>query len=773
MKRYVRMFSVMLLGLCLFAGCGREPGQEGTSKQNLPGQGTEAQITPTKEPLQPYDWKNEHWKPFEEKTNGQQLSVIEYIPFDWEEPDFSYVSKGDTYASFRGDLYLFRRYWLEGGVRYFMYKLEGDTKEVSFWELDAQKTGLTANIVSSMQPVSEEELVFFTLEVQDSEVVDCHAVHVSMKGEFLYQTSLLAFYQEYAPFEKSSLGGIMSPIDPIFDSKGNSYYHDAEGDCVYKIDKNGAVTTLLDFGNDKKVFVPGTVSLPDGSVAFRVSDNNTWEGKLLWANGESDTLKSLAVLERAYLENACVSEYGLVYYVSNYKLYRWNIRTGVCESMFDFKENNISSLQYVLLDVNNKGEVLLYQYSGDEKCTYVLSEKSVDVSEQKVLTIAALTYDSSYLKGCAASYSRKNPGTKVQYETQPSEVDAERIRILADITAGGGPDMLWVNGEDMRILQEKGAICNLEELIDEETLAQIFPGILASGIIDGQLVGLVTEACPVTMFTAKSTWAESSWGALDILELLEKGEPLEGLFWYWNDNQSAETVLRNIVCFDMTDSPFIDFETGESRFEREEFVRLLELVKQYEQTQPEGSVEKIQQGQFLAVESYMASISTFCQEMRRMGEDCHLVGMPAETDYVGNWMVDNFLVVNQNSPYKEEIAGYLEELLCLQNQRNTRMNCVRRDVIEESMIVPEWSSTPQYKTEAGTYLLLEAKPDGTPYFDEYLDFLDNCGPNPYGVEVIEEIFNEEVESFCAGGQSAEKTADNIDRRVQIYLDERN
>ena len=59
-------------------------------------------VTPA--PLQEFDWRTESWKTFEEATTGEQLSVIEYVPFAWEKPDFEYLSDGKDYACFGGDL---------------------------------------------------------------------------------------------------------------------------------------------------------------------------------------------------------------------------------------------------------------------------------------------------------------------------------------------------------------------------------------------------------------------------------------------------------------------------------------------------------------------------------------------------------------------------------------------------------------------------------------------------------------------------------------------
>lgn len=748
---------LLLLLLCLFTGCNKTPVEE--KPQETPA--------PTPEPLVEYDWKTQEWKSFEEATESTPMHIREYIPLEWAVPEFEHTFLRESYDNFGGDLYLLQTYNTEGGVRYFLNKLNGDTGELSVMELNGEECGFTHGFVDNMQVISEEEIIFFAVDTEDTKVVDCLAIHMSMEGKLLYETSLYSFYEEHELLEESSLG-IMLPQAPIFDAFGNAYYHDLKASEIFMIDKDGKETLILDYSNDRKINVLGDSLLPDGSVAFALSDFNEWMGKLLWLDGKSTTPVTLGTMSKAYFDNALVTEHGYVYYVSGDILYRWNIRVGVCEKIFSFSDNGISGLQWIKLDVNSDGELLLYQYDGDEKAAYVLSPGEM-ASEEKTVTIAGLAFKNNYLEGCAASYSRKNPGTLVKYENMFN--DADRTRILAEIAKGGGPDMLWVSAEDMRLLQEKGALCGLEELVAKDTLDSIFDGVIASGMVNGELVGLVSDAYPESAFTSNSTWTESGWNVLDILGIMENKD-LEGLFTDSGGNgYSGKSMLYYLVCYDMTDSPFIDLEKGESRFDRKEFIKILELTEGYAKKGAVGGVGKVQDGTFLAKCAYLSGISAFCMEMSEMGEGCHLIGMPSENKYVGNWVCPNFLVVNKNSPYKKEIAGYLEELLSLRNQRRVNTNSIRRDVIEECMLVPDWDSRPHYKTGPGTYIILEAKPDGTPYFEEYMDFLENCGPTPFRVEAISDIILQEAELFYNGVQNAAKTADNIDSRVQLYLDE--
>lgn len=69
------------------------------------------------------------------------------------------------------------------------------------------------------------------------------------------------------------------------------------------------------------------------------------------------------------------------------------------------------------------------------------------------------------------------------------------------------------------------------------------------------------------------------------------------------------------------------------------------------------------------------------------------------------------------------------------------------------------------------YTMLDLKPDGTSYLEEYCAFLESCKPKPYCPQAITEIVEEEAAMFFAGDRSAQETAELIQRRVQLYFNE--
>ena len=98
-------------------------------------------------------------------------------------------------------------------------------------------------------------------------------------------------------------------------------------------------------------------------------------------------------------------------------------------------------------------------------------------------------------------------------------------------------------------------------------------------------------------------------------------------------------------------------------------------------------------------------------------------------------------------------------------------NCLRRDVLRERIIVPSWGSGPQFNMGEGQYLILDGRPDGTSYAEDYIAFLDSCVPPPSDDGVIANIVLEETAPYFAGDKDMDTVIGIIQSRVQLYLDE--
>ena len=84
-----------------------------------------------------------------------------------------------------------------------------------------------------------------------------------------------------------------------------------------------------------------------------------------------------------------------------------------------------------------------------------LSGQMPEQDDPARLVIVADANDGVFLNSTLVDFNRENPQYSVTLEMAEENSEMFRTRIMADIMAGGGPDILCVSPEDMEILAEQ------------------------------------------------------------------------------------------------------------------------------------------------------------------------------------------------------------------------------------------------------------------------------------------------------------------------------
>lgn len=229
-------------------------------------------------------------------------------------------------------------------------------------------------------------------------------------------------------------------------------------------------------------------------------------------------------------------------------------------------------------------------------------------------------------------------------------------------------------------------------------------------------------------------------------------------------------------------SPFYDAWAGESYFDSEDFIRLLEICKRFGKTgdrSRKDALELLIEGKLLAVQDIFIRLNQYAWTLSEYEDKIHYVCYPGQTDRVGVFNSSYFVVVNKNAKDKEVIGEFLNYLLSDETQMHIDASyvAVNKRTVENNV----WLSVDLagerfwlYKDNEGNTVGLPEKEDGTTYVSDYVEFLDHAEVQLNSREdPIWQIIEEEVESYWSGAKSAEEVAYIIDNRVQLYLDERN
>ena len=425
-----------------------------------------------------------------------------------------------------------------------------------------------------------------------------------------------------------------------------------------------------------------------------------------------------------------------------------------------------SAGEYILIFLDKTG-ISIYRYRktdapGDDG----------ENTDERVIVIEATNHYAPSVQEAAAVYTRTHPGISVVFKKgEFADRKDTWTRMTMELATGGGADILVVEKNQLGSILDSGLLVDMTELIPDEVLSQIYPGILEAGYVDGKLYSLITDARTCTLFADKKVWGEEGWNLDDVVPMLD-GTGRE--FVASASGSSGEEILRQLLLYDLEYSKFLDLENNTCEFDSEEFQDLLLLCKRLDNKIPntdfnspnnEKIASALTSGTALAYEGAYMTFKDYCKIRSLRGESYVAVGYPSENGHGSYWSWDYSLVVNGNS---ENLDVVKDILLMLLEQSN-----VKRDTYVDGKVIEDWDGVKYYFLNKDlNNWNYPIKEDGTPYVDEYIAYLEGCVPFPLEADYIRTIIMEETAPFFNGDKDVKTVCEIIQNRAQLYLDER-
>ncbi len=532
---------------------------------------------------------------------------------------------------------------------------------------------------------------------------------------------------------------------------------------------------------------PSPSCLCKTSTGFPVFTTDSKGDRSYWIfDHTAGEMRSLGITPDMKLQHSCMDAFGNLYYLSEGCIVKWDTLTGKQEQIYDCKESGICSNTYAnkVMTVRENGDLIIMDPITENQNIYAFSP--IPPEKTVTLTLVSTAHESRLEQRAAALFSMKNPGVNIEFTSVESSgagnrEESERYadNLINRVIAGNAPDMFIVSAENMHLLYDKGALADLTGMIPPTTREQVFNCVWNAGTIDGKLTGLTTSLSCSSILVSDAVWPEDTWTLEDILELAENApeDTLKGLVPVYGFMPKASDVLYRLVLQNI-DSSLMDREAGACHFDSEVFRKLLEYCKNtpIPESNPDARnaapARAVIEGEYLAYACDLyRGILDFSREMSFFPEGYHWVGVPTR-DVSGNLVqAEYFLVVSKDTENMDLIEEFLPTLYDDELERQFPNNCLRRDVLRERVIFSKWDSSLKYDLGEGSYMVLDGKPDGTSYVEDYITFLDNCVPRPPRDSIIADIVMEEAESYFAGDKNIDEVIQIIQSRVQLYLDE--
>lgn len=780
-RKIHKRMGLILVGMCMFLGTGCGTRNVGTGEVTTGECENPVCYEEEYRNRTPYDILQGEWT-----GHGEiQKPEVYWKIADYWEPDTGSregIPGTIEYAVDGTDFYVLSNYYTmdEEGVRvlkedYYLDRLDCNSMEmesVLFSSLSDGENILSGGSVEGFD-VSDGQIVVYVQHFADQEdasgaeagsTTAFYAVPLEGDGRIGEGLDLLPALKQCG-MEPELYTAIQGGL---WEARGYYFFCSPDMTAWYVLDREGQVADRIEGGDSKDWIRPVCKSV---------------DGTYLWCRYDADRKKSTYYVYEpggfkvlyegpgVFATDCCMNRYGdMMRITGGAALTCWNLATGQYEQCYVGTSSTFRNV--VGMIQNEDGHVCVFS-NGDALDVTVFSKTGPAVTA--TLTMEVLGGYDYQARTLVTSYERTHPGITFQVKEHfLNDYDTEWMDVVNRLMIGEGPDLMICPRKEMDILQKKGYLADLSDLLPPETLDSLYSKLVDCGRIDGKLYGLVYDAYVNTLLVDTGVWDGNTWTIGELLDVLEQGaengeEYIPLRIAGSNDGLSAGYLLYYLLT-DLEHSPFLDLETGTCDFTSEEFLRLLQVCKQYDASgrQPEGSVLAERYG------IYGTGFVDFSEQMFRLQEEYACVGYPTDSGCGNFWSPRVCIVVNRDTGNREIINDFLKSVYDGNSSFDfMSLTPIHRNVLESRVYTKvDWADGGYLKLDAHSFVPLQLKKNGDSYLTEYESLLENCVPQPIEADEIRDIIFEEAETYFRNHKAPEFVAEAIQSRVTLYLEER-
>lgn len=490
------------------------------------------------------------------------------------------------------------------------------------------------------------------------------------------------------------------------------------------------------------------------------------------------------------------------------KVYEYDLVTKTLEELFDWMDSDINGSYVENVGYLEDGRIVasISDWESNENSIAVLTKTDAEQVVQKE-TIVIATLSSAYdIRSSAVKFNKSsdkyritvreyfdydyNNYTEDSYKTAMSDA---LNRLLNDLTSDNCPDIIDLVGMDIQDLVDKGLIEDLGIYLDKSSKisrSDILENVLDIYTYNGILTCIPTSVSLQTVVGKTADVGEEMGWTLEEVMAYGDAHPDARLF----DHTSKSTIMSYMIM--LNGDAFIDWSTGECRFDSEEFKKLLEFVNRFPDEDDYNSdtlstPNKIQKGDVLLDMVYISQFN----DIQIYGDiyqgDYTLIGFPT-VDGEGGCVLSSSstYAVTSKSARKDGAWEFLEGMLAQEPSRhfwgfptvkkylNAMMEEEMRKYYMDEEGNPVLDENGQPMVREGTSSI--SYEDGWSYtyhvvtqeeVDMVMELLNTAEPVAWsGSEEVGKIISEEAEAFYKGQKTVDEVAKIIQSRIKMYVE---
>ena len=615
-------------------------------------------------------------------------------------------------------------------------------------------------------------------------------------------------------------------LDPDMYLDAYRLYVDTEGNVVticngtqiWAIAPDGTVNYRIE-SND---YFDCLVQLADNQLAVSVYGEKGQELVLLDAAGKKLSDKRYTISAGLYDAIPGSNGYDL-YYTSGSNFYGLKLEEGIPEKLFNWINCDVNSNNLSRVSVRSDGSIVGVINEWDNKTNKV----SMDLVTVKQVPYESAPHKETITLGCLyldynaqdqlVKFNRSNDKYRIEVrdyseynmiaaattEGKTVDVNPGLTKFNTEIMAGNVPDIIDISSLNYVQLASKGLIEDLYPYIDadpELSRDDFFANVLGAMEVDGKLCATVPGFYINAVMGASSVVGDTPGWTYEEFDAALASMP-EGCQPF-DQYVTRDIILQNCLALDM--DQFVNWGTGECRFDSQQFVDLLNFAarfpesfdwENYDYSTEESTASRIAQGKQMLVQTSVYQIEDlfYNQYIESFGGNVTFIGYPT-TSGTGNMLgiEGGGFAMSSKSQYKDVVWDFLRIFMT----RDYQESCVwslasRKDIFDEKA---QEAMTIQYQKDEDGNEILDEEGNKIP-IARYGRWNEATGQQEevYAIEpeqvaqlreliastekranydnAIFNIVNEQAAAFFQGQKSAEEVAKLVQSKANIFVNE--
>ena len=492
------------------------------------------------------------------------------------------------------------------------------------------------------------------------------------------------------------------------------------------------------------------------------------------------------------------------YFTNGTRLYGFKTADNKAEELLNLLDCDVNGANLQWLQVREDGSIL--SYSQEEQIDFVelkQMERS-SLPEKKVLTLGGLAPES--LSDLVLRFNRRHQDIRIQIVDYSEMMSMESENAYQEsldklntmIMSGEMPDLLALEAMPYEQLASKGLLEDLYPYLDadpELKREDFLPAVLRAAEIDGKLYQAAAGFQVQTLIGAASVVGEEPGWTISELEEAFAAMPEDCAIL--SPYSTRDNVLMQLLFADI--NSYVDWQQGKCDFDNPDFCELLRFCSQFPaeagfDADESSEMTRIATGKQMLMSCYISSLADLGYNDQYFGGTCTYIGYPARSGCGSYMTLNNGFAMSASCSDKQAAWEFMRLFLSEDYQREQYSLPIRQDVFREQL---DEEMRIEYETDENGQFRLDENGERIPtvrggmgfsdesggmfsfeYYgltreqaDRFLAMLETIQPMP-GVNMkIYDIVKGESGAFFSGERSAEDTAKLIQSKVSLYLAE--